>query len=76
MFKFLLLSALMFFIGYGVFSFFTKLFRGPRQNYNSNQRRNTQNNRGNYSSSQQDKRYSKDVGEYVNYEEIKDDDNK
>lgn len=71
MFKLLLISGLLFFLGYGIVSFFTRNFGA-----NVNRRKNQQNARqkNNYNPPQEDKKFSKNIGEYVSYEEVKDDD--
>lgn len=69
MFKLLLSSAILFFIGYGIFSFLGRLI-----NSNRNQSNNQGYNNSSQAQPQQDsKRFNKDVGEYVPYEEVKDD---
>lgn len=65
MFKLLLISGLLFFLGYGIFSFLGRHFGGNRNKQNS-QRYNNQ-------PQEDSKRFTKDVGEYVSYEEVKDD---
>lgn len=67
MFKLLLVSALLFFLGYGIFSFFAdKLGAKNRKTNSYSKKNNTQ--------PQEDKKFSKNIGEYVDYEEVKDDD--
>lgn len=71
MFKFFLISALLFFLGYGFFSFLARTFgRKPNQRGNHQQRSK------NYEPPKAPKKFSKDIGEYVSYEEVKDDDKK
>ena len=71
MFKFLLVSALLFFLGYGIFSFISDKFGGNKRRSNPNPNR-----RSSDSPKQESKKFSKDIGEYVNYEEVKDIDQK
>lgn len=70
MFKLIIISVLLFFLGYGFISFVFRTLGGNRSNRQSPPR-----NRNNTAQQnpQQDKRYSKDIGEYVSYEEVKDD---
>lgn len=68
MFKYLLISALLFFIGYRIMSFFARVSSRGKKQQNSQQRNRR------YSSPQEEKKFSKDIGEYVSYEEVKDDD--
>lgn len=67
MFRLLFVSALLFFLGYGIFSFLARFWAGNR-NQSNRQQYNTP------PQQQQDesKRFTKDVGEYVPYEEVKD----
>lgn len=71
MFKFLLISALLFFLGYGIVSFFYDKTGRSRKKQQSPPKRNKENmeNRVN-------KKFSQNIGEYVNYEEVKDSDEK
>lgn len=66
MFRLILLLGLLFFLAYGVYSFFLKHFGGQR-NRQTNQSRN------NHVQASDPKHFSKDIGEYVSYEEVKDD---
>lgn len=66
MFKFLLLFGLFCSFVYRIFPFLMRIFgsnRGRQQSYNQNQ----------HSSYNDSKRFKKDIGEYVPYEEVKDD---
>lgn len=74
MFKILFYLGLIIFILYGAFSFIVRyLGRVVRQNNQGNQR---QQQAGNQTPSDSDKHFTKDVGEYVSYEEVKDEDRK
>ena len=68
MFKFLLISGLLFFLGYGIVSFFVKNFGGGNRKAQSSQQRTKR-----YNPPQEEKKFTKDIGEYVSYEEVKDD---
>lgn len=65
MFRLLFLSGLLFFVVYGVYSFFSKYLGGNKnrtqQSHNNTQRQ-----------SEAPKHFKEDIGEYVPYEEVKD----
>lgn len=65
MFRLLLISGLLFFLGYGIFSFLGRLLGSNRSKQNGQ--------RYNNPPQEDSKHFTKDVGEYVSYEEIKDD---
>lgn len=65
MFRLLFISALLFFLGYGIFSFLLRYF-GVNKNRQSRQQYNN-------SPKEDSKHFKKDIGEYVPYEEVKED---
>lgn len=67
MFRLLFLSALLFFVAYGVYSFFSKHLGG-----NKNRHRQSQDNAQKQNSTP--KHFNENIGEYVPYEEVKEED--
>lgn len=67
MFRLLFLSALLFFVAYGVYSFFSKHLGGNKNR--TQQPESSTQNQNNTS-----KHFKEDIGEYVPYEEVKEED--
>ncbi len=69
MFKFLLIFGLIIFIFFRIVPFLKKILGV----YSNTQQQRHNQNQNNYSNQNDPKRFTKDVGEYVPYEEVKDD---
>lgn len=65
MFKLIIISALLFFLGYGILSFLSKHFLKDTPNNRPREKQPTEEH-------QKEKHFRQDVGEYVSYEEVED----
>lgn len=63
MFKLIIISALLFFLGYGILSFLSKHFFKNTPNNRTREKQPTE-------EQQREKHFRQDVGEYISYEEV------